>query len=185
MGEIQKRHFLIKNGKKFAVRTATPEDSDSVVSYIKTVISEAPYLLTTKAEFKVTVEQQEHLFQQLVADIGKITLLAEYGGEIIGYLDFHNGSKQRNKHQGYFGMTVRKDFRNQGVGKALVSVLLEWGKTNPLIEKVCLEVFANNVNAIGLYKKLGFFEEGVKRGAIKIDAQTYYDLILMATFVKE
>jgi RimJ/RimL family protein N-acetyltransferase len=183
MGEIQTKQFMTKSGKKFVVRTALPRDADKVVTFIKTVIGEAPYLLTTEAEFKVTGEQQKQLLQQMLDDNGKLAILAEYDGEIIGFLDFHNGHRQRIKHQGSFGMSVKKDFRNQGVGKALLTVLLDWAKENPLIEKVCLEVFADNTNALRLYRNFGFVEEGLKTKAIKIDEQTYYDLILMAYFV--
>ncbi|WP_286173471.1 hypothetical protein [Geobacillus sp. E263] len=61
MGEIQTKQFMTKSGKKFVVRTALPRDADKVVTFIKTVICEAPYLLTTEAEFKVTSEQQKQL----------------------------------------------------------------------------------------------------------------------------
>lgn len=115
-------------------------------------------------------------------DKGKLAIIAEYQGEVIGFLDFHNGHKERTKHQGTFGMSVAGIFRNQGVGKALLTVLLEWAKGNPLIEKVCLEVFADHSNAICLYEKFGFAEEGRKVKAIKIDSETYHDLIVMAHF---
>ncbi|MBS4192473.1 GNAT family N-acetyltransferase [Bacillus sp. FJAT-49705] len=184
MGEIQQKQFLTKNGNKLVIRTALPEDADKVLAFIRNIIIEAPYLLTTKAEFNVTSDQQKRLLQEVVEDNGKIAILAEYEGEIIGFLDFHNGRKKRIEHQGSFGMSVRKDFRNQGVGRALVSVLLAWAKENSLIEKVCLEVFSENIQAIRLYKSIGFEEEGLKRRAIKLSDQTYHDLIIMAYFVK-
>lgn len=65
----------------------------------------------------------------------------------------------------------------------MLTVLLDWAKENPLIEKVCLEVVADNTNALHLYRNFGFVEEGLKTKAVKIDEQTYYDLILMAYFV--
>ncbi len=81
-------------------------------------------------------------------------------------------------------MSVKNGFRGQGIGTALLAALLDWAKENPLIEKVCLEVVADNTNAIRLYQKFGFVEEGVKKKAAKIDDGTYWDLILMARFVK-
>lgn len=184
MGEIQIKQFLMKDGKKFIVRTALPEDADKLIVFNKTIFVEAPYLVTTEAEFKVTGEQQKQLLQKMLDDNGKLAILAEYDGEIIGYLDFHNGHRQRIKHQGSFGMSVLKEFRNQGVGRALLTVLLDWAKENPSIEKVCLEVVADNTIALRLYRNFGFVDEGRKSKAIKIDEQIYYDLILMACFVK-
>lgn len=39
--------------------------------------------------------------------------------------------------------------------------------------------------AIALYKKSGFIEEGRKVKGVKIDQQTYDDILLMAQFVKK
>ena len=90
--------------------------------------------------------------------------------------------RKRIKHVGTLGMTVAKDYRNQGIGKAMLSELLQWAKNNPLIEKVTLEVFETNKHAIALYKQLGFKEEGRMIKGIKINDFTYYDVIIMACF---
>ncbi|WPZ19670.1 GNAT family N-acetyltransferase [Geobacillus subterraneus] len=183
MGTIQPRPFAMANGQPFVVRTARPEDADEVVAFVKAVTAEAPYLLTTEAEVTVTGKQQTQSLQRMMNDPGKLALLAEHDGEMIGFLDFHNGNKQRIKHQGFFGMSVRKDFRRQRVGTALLTALIDWAAENPLIEKVCLEVVADNRSALRLYQKFGFVEEGVKKKAVKVDNETYWDLILMARFV--
>ncbi|WP_026679489.1 GNAT family N-acetyltransferase [Fictibacillus gelatini] len=182
MEKVEPKLFQTKNGQTFYVKAALPEDAEKILAFNKAIISEAPYLVTTEAEFNITYDQEKELLKQMADDKGKLAIIAEYQGEVIGFLDFHNGHKERTKHQGAFGMSVAGIFRNQGVGKALLTVLLEWAKGNPLIEKVCLEVFADHSNAICLYKKLGFAEEGRKVKAIKIDSETYHDLIVMAHF---
>jgi RimJ/RimL family protein N-acetyltransferase len=175
---------MTASGRSIVVRTALPEDADRVVAFVKEVAAEAPYLLTTEAEMAVTSEQQKQWLQQMIDGPGKLAIVAEQEGGIIGFLDFHNGNKQRTKHQGSFGMGVKKDFRGQGVGKALLAALLDWATEHPFIEKVCLEVVADNTNALRLYQTFGVAEEGVKKNAIKIDDKTYWDLIMMARFVK-
>ncbi|MEW5323430.1 GNAT family N-acetyltransferase [Geobacillus thermoleovorans] len=185
MGTIQPRRLVTESGQPMVVRTARPEDAERAVAFVKAVAAEAPYLLTMEAEVTVTEEQQRQWLQQMADDPGKLALLAEHDGEMIGFLDFHNGHKQRTKHQGAFGMSVKNGFRGQGVGKALLAALLDWATEHPFIEKVCLEVVADNTNAIRLYQKFGFVEEGVKKKALKIDDKTYWDLILMARFVDE
>ncbi|MEK6454291.1 N-acetyltransferase [Caldifermentibacillus hisashii] len=82
-------------------------------------------------------------------------------------------------------MSVAQEYRNLGVGRALLKILLNWAKDNPIIEKVYLEVFAKNTAAIALYKKSGFIEEGRKVKGVKIDQQTYDDILLMAQFVEK
>ncbi len=45
------------------------------------------------------------------------------------------------------------------------------------LERIELEVFASNVGATKLYQNVGFFEEGCKQNARKLDGQ--YDDIIM------
>jgi RimJ/RimL family protein N-acetyltransferase len=47
-----------------------------------------------------------------------------------------------------------------------------------------LAVFATNARAIGLYRKLGFVEEGRRPREVKFGADQYVDDILMYRFVK-
>ena len=184
MEKIHPKICRAANGHTFVVRQALPGDADKTVGFIRAILGEAPYLLTALDEFTVTGEQQKQLLQEIHEDSGKLALLAESGSEIIGFLDFHNGHRKRTKHQGSFGMSVKKDYRNQGVGKALLASLLEWAESSPLIEKICLEVFADNEHAIRLYKRFGFKEEGTKSNAIKHSDGIYHDMILMAYFLE-
>ena len=57
-------------------------------------------------------------------------------------------------------MSISKNYRGIGIGKALLKALLDWAKENPLIEKVSLGVLSTNQRAISLYKQMGFLEEG-------------------------
>ena len=76
-----------------------------------------------------------------------------------------------------------KDWRGQGVGTALLETFLQWAAENPLIEKISLDVFATNEKAIGLYKKLGFIEAGLKPREIKRGPGQYVDALSMFRFV--
>jgi RimJ/RimL family protein N-acetyltransferase len=184
LGKVQTTHFFKKTGQAFTIRSARPEDAEKVLAFNRSVFTEASYLLTTSSEFKMTVEKEEKFLKQSFDNEGWLAIVAEYNGEIIGFLNFQNRHKYRIKHQGSLGMSVAKEYRNQGIGRALLKTLLNWAKENPIIEKVCLEVFDANTNAISLYKKLGFVEEGRKIKGIKIDDETYHDIILMAIFTK-
>ncbi len=183
MGKVESKKFQTVNGENFVIRTALPEDADRVITFSKAVFAEAPYLLTTESEFQVIREQEQLFLQDLYNHEGKLALVVECGKEIIGFLNFQNGNKQRTKHEGSFGMSVKKEFRNQGIGRFLLSSLLEWAEGNTLIEKISLEVFEDNTSAISLYKSFGFIEEGVKRKAIKKSDGSYHDLLLMALWI--
>ena len=61
---------------------------------------------------------------------------------------------------------------------------LEWAEANPLIEKVGMSVFSTNADAIRLYRRLGFIEEGRRAKQIKLWPGQFVDKILMGRFVK-
>ena len=71
------------------------------------------------------------------------------------------------------------------VRTALVQSLIGWTKENPIIEKLCLMVFATNGPAIRLYRKMGFLEEGRRSRHVKIADGEYVEVILMSRFVKD
>lgn len=182
MGEIQEKILQTKAGLSYIIRTALPKDAKKLIKYCKEIFSEEGYLLTTSEEYNITVRDEKKFLQSYLIGEGNLAIVAEYNNDIIGFLTFHNGMRKRIKHVGTLGMTVAKDYRNQGIGKAMLSELLQWAKNNPLIEKVTLEVFETNKHAIALYKQLGFKEEGRMIKGIKINDFTYYDVIIMAFF---
>ena len=93
-------------------------------------------------------------------------------------------SERRPSAFSNLGISVAREWRGRGVGTALVVSLLEWATEIADIEKVSLDVFATNLGAIGLYKKLGFVEEGRRIKDIKRGADHYVDTVMMYQFVK-
>ena len=127
--------------------------------------------------------QQCHSTQKHIDGPGKLVLVAEIPDEVIGCLSFENGQRRRIAHRGSFGISVREKWRGQGIGTAMLQTLIDWAEANPLIEKVGLSVFANNVDAIRLYKRLGFVEEGRQPREMKLGPGEYTDNVLMYRFV--
>jgi RimJ/RimL family protein N-acetyltransferase len=83
------------------------------------------------------------------------TLVAVANDEIVGSLHIDVS----RFGFGEIGMAVARDWRGRGVGTALLAAASEWARERGL-HKLSLSVFAHNEAAIGLYRKLGFVEEG-------------------------
>jgi RimJ/RimL family protein N-acetyltransferase len=81
--------------------------------------------------------------------------VAEADGEVVGQI-FVMASRHGF---GEIGMMVAKDWRGRGVGTALMEAAIAYARDQGL-HKLSLDVFPHNEAAIGLYKKLGFVEEG-------------------------
>ena len=108
-------------------------------------------------------------------------LVAVRGDEVVGWCDISPMRFEGFTHCGRLGMGVHKGFRRRGIGQRLVDQTIAKAKQQG-IERIELEVFASNVPAISLYKKVGFEVEGVKKNARKLEG-VYDDLVEMALFI--
>lgn len=86
-------------------------------------------------------------------------LVAEVRGKLIGYAGLWT-----ILNEGHItNVAVHPDHRRKGLGEILVFRLIEAAEEAGL-EKFTLEVRAGNRDAIALYKKLGFQEDGCRKG---------------------
>lgn len=79
-------------------------------------------------------------------------------------------------------MYVHQDYRNAGIGKKIVTELIEKAKSMLRIEQIYLTVTASNLPAKQLYQSIGFVTYGVEKRALKIE-ETYFDDELMVLFI--
>ena len=84
-------------------------------------------------------------------------LVAEEKGEIAGYV----GSQSVLDAADMMNLAVSPKCRQQGIGQALVSALVEHLRQNHVIA-LLLEVRVSNGPAIALYKKMGFVQVGCR-----------------------
>lgn len=183
MSVIQPVNIKIKSGEEVRIRCAEIDDARGLIEYMIEILkSDSEVMLTQAHELSVTEEDESKWLQDHLSLPGKLVLVAKRKEKIIGALHFANRDRERNFHTGSFGMSVHKDWRRQGIGKALVQALLDWANRSTVIEKVCLEVFSTNTQAISLYQSLGFIEEGICPKAYKLGKSKYVDGVLMYKF---
>lgn len=72
-----------------------------------------------------------------------------------------------------------KDFQNQGAGSESVQQLIRYGFSAINLLRISLHVFANNVRAIRVYEKNGFFHEDLLKQAVQIN-NCWLDVVYMA-----
>ncbi|MEF8683806.1 UNVERIFIED_CONTAM: GNAT family N-acetyltransferase [Bacillus cereus] len=175
--------YKSKDGKTVTIREAKERDAERMLNSASRALIDAPYMLSTVEDVKLmSVDAIQKTLKAYYENPNYVQFIAEVDGKLVGAIDFKNGNKEKLSHQGVFAMTILLEYRNYGIGRALLETLINWAKNNSKIEKVCLEVMEDNLGAIKLYKNLGFFEEGRKAKGVKLD-DSYQDLILMALFV--
>lgn len=175
--------YKSKDGRAVIIREATEQDAERMLNSASKALINAPYMLSTVEDVKeMSVDAIQKTIKAYYENPNYVQFIAEFNGKLVGAIDFKNGNKEKISHQGAFAMTILPEYRNFGIGRALLETLINWAKNNSMIEKVCLEVMEDNLGAIHLYKNLGFLEEGRKVKGVKLN-DGYQDLILMALFV--
>jgi RimJ/RimL family protein N-acetyltransferase len=98
--------------------------------------------------------------------------------QVVGWCDIVRYQREGYRHAGVLGIGLVPGFRERGLGARLALASIDAARRNG-IERIELEVLASNERAIALYRQLGFVDEGVKRGARKLDGR-YEDKLFMA-----
>ena len=184
MSTVTPEEFKLKNGKTVLIRTALAKDSSSLVKLMKSVIKEGPFTLYEPDEYNSTIKSEARRILRFKKAEGKIYIVAEYKKEITGFVSFDNWDTRRTSHTGLFSVFLKKKWRGSGIGTLLIKALISWGEKNTLNKKLSLAVFSTNKNAIALYKKLGFKQEGRCPADMIIDGEKV-DSILMYKFTKK
>jgi putative acetyltransferase len=107
-------------------------------------------------------------------------LVAVRAGEIVGVAGLHPVHPGlRRSHVRALGIMVASHCQGQGIGRALIQRLLAWADDWGNVLRVELTVHADNPRAIGLYRSLGFVEEGRHRGFV-LKKGEFVDALTMA-----
>lgn len=183
MSQIEAQTLTLMNGDKLIVRVPTHDDAPGFVHIMREAAKEGKYTLAEADEMSWTIESKRDEITEHLAEPGDLALVAEVGGKVVGFLEFENGRRRRTRHSGMFSIFIRRGYRENGIGSALIAAMLQWATDHPIIEKVTLAVFSTNVRAIATYTKHGFSIEGHCPRDMKIGSD-YVDSILMYKFVK-
>ena len=183
MATIQARRIETTRGQTVLIRSGAPSDAAAILKHCREVMAESEFTMTCPDELSLTEEQEEAWIQSHLDHPGHLLVVAEMEGRLVGELNFSCGHRRRIAHTGEFGMSVAKEDRDAGIGRALLATLIDWAKHHDSIEKVNLKVHATNDRAIALYRKMGFVEEGRAVRELKYESGQYVDALLMAMFV--
>ena len=104
-------------------------------------------------------------------------LIALDGELVVGNGVIERERILRYSHRATLSLTVLSEYSGQGIGSSLMKELLDFSRQSGL-RTVSLEVRADNVRAISLYRKFGFDLIGTYKDYFCIDGK-YYDALIM------
>ncbi|MGN4443789.1 GNAT family N-acetyltransferase [Bacillus cereus group sp. MYBK79-1] len=124
------------------------------------------------------VDAMENRIRNLAPN--QFEFVAEYDGEVVGFVGLTQNPGRRS-HSGDLFIGVDSEFHNKGIGKALLTKMLDLADNWLMLERVELGVLETNPNAKSLYEKFGFVEEGVKIANLKAHGK-FINEIMMSRF---
>lgn len=179
-------YFLTKNGLQIIFRLPEITDVDRLKEYINQLSAEDTYLrlsgetFTREEEYKIV---ENWLFNIKQGD--KTMLLAFIGDQLIGScnVDRNKEDRKRGLHVGTLSLSIKKEFREQGIGEALALATIDLAKkTIPGLKLIKLTVYEPNTKAIDLYEKLGFAQTGFIPKGLFYKGSYYNELIMVLSF---
>jgi RimJ/RimL family protein N-acetyltransferase len=147
------------------------------------------YELFEDLEFKYLIQNDPPMPQSLAAAEAEFDQRVESGnpntsffvietdGVVIGSGGLHEIDHFRRVCE--IGIGLGREFWGQGFGQDAVKTLVDYAFTHLNMNRVALEVLADDERAVGAYKKAGFVEEGRLRDYSWVNGQ-YEDGMIMS-----
>lgn len=107
---------------------------------------------------------------------GRFTLGAWRADTLVGTASFRQDAGRKTCHRGWvWGTYVVPEARGLGIGRALMSDLIERASRIPTLEEIILAVTVGNGAARSIYLAAGFQLSHVEKRYLKV-ADRYYDI---------
>ena len=164
---------------KATIREAEPGDAEQLIAYVERLAEETDSdIPLAPGEFNLTVEEEREILAGYAASENSLFLVAEVGSQIVGALTCRGATRQATRHSATLGISIRKGWRGEGIGTALMAHAIEWAGNTGSVTRIELKVIARNKVAIHLYEKFGFQIEGRRQRAVYLNREYADDLIM-------
>ena len=171
------RKVLAKDGREVSIRPAQPEDSCAIIDTVRSNANERSYILMEHYGKDLAAER-EYISELDTAK--NLLIVAAMGGEAIGCLaalQADNGRREETAHILHVGLHLREAFRGQGIGSNLLAYAIEWAVEKGY-KKLEANIFTTNKQSLGMFRKAGFAEEGVRKNRIQVGRELIDEVLM-------
>lgn len=170
---------VLKDGSNCLLRNGTAADGQDMLDLFILTHEETDYLLTYADECTMTAEDEAKFLAEKTEDPRGIEMLAERDGRIVGSAGIEVvEDREKLRHRAAFGISVVRACWGLGIGRALAEACIECAQKAGYAQME-LDVVAENVRAIALYKSLGFVEWGRNPKGFRARDGRWQELVLM------
>jgi RimJ/RimL family protein N-acetyltransferase len=156
--------FVTKSGKQAEIKNPSWDILHQKLQYVNELSQEDTFVSFSGEE--IALREEADFLAKILIDMELGNAVFQYcfvDGQLVGIcgIDRKTILRKRGEHIGRFGLSVHRDFRNDGIGFILAKTAIDLATKHIRNLKIIeLECFANNTGALHLYEKLGFQEVG-------------------------
>lgn len=176
------KEIKLKNGKTAILRSPIKEDAQAMIDYLNIIGGESDFITFGKNEFSMSVEAEQDYIERINSMDNSKNVLIIIEDEIVGIASITSVQKERMKHNGTLGISIRKKYWDIGLGSEIMNYLIDWAKSNKITKKINLLVREDNIRGVKLYEKFGFEKEGLLKKDICVNG-IYYNTIAMGLYI--
>jgi L-amino acid N-acyltransferase YncA len=161
----------------YRLRLATGQDAATIALIYNQGIEDR--LATLETELRTPEERRQWLSARSTRHP---VVVAEDGGVVIGWGSLNPFSaRAAYRFVADFSVYVERSWRGRGIGRVLLTRLIELGREHGY-HKLVLSAFPFNRAGVALYERLGFRTVGIYREQGMLDGR-WFDTIIMERFL--
>lgn len=174
-----KKTVILKNNEECVIRNAAASDAEAVYENFNLTHVQTDFLMSYADENSFGIEEEQKFLVERENSENEVELCAVIHGRVVGTAGIEAvGKKDKLKHRAEFGIGIEEAYWGLGIGRALAQACIECAREAGY-SQLELDVVAENVRAVSLYKSMGFIEYGRNPRGFRSRKTGWQELILM------
>lgn len=171
------RTVAAKNGQTVTIRPAGTGDSCAIIDTVRANANERSYVLME--HYGKDADSEREYISGL--DTAKnLLIVAVVNGDVVGCLaalQAYEGRRAETAHILHVGLHLREAFRGIGIGSHLLDYAVAWAVEKGF-KKMEANIFTTNKQSLGMFRKAGFTEEGVRKSRIQVGRELVDEVLM-------
>jgi ribosomal protein S18 acetylase RimI-like enzyme/8-oxo-dGTP pyrophosphatase MutT (NUDIX family) len=152
------------------VRRLRPEDGEAFIALRREALEREPFAFSSSAEEDRALSLD--FLRRTLAGTNQ-AIFGGFAGTLVGSAGVYQDTQRKAAHKAHvWGVYVAPPHRRRGLGRSLMTAVLQFARGLPGVSQVHLGVADRGRAALALYERLGFVTWGTEPAALRIGDET-------------